>query len=61
MKLMYENSEISFERELSESQEKKYKIKGVFSTPEKQNKRLYAKFEQNKYFKEKMKWKKEQL
>ena len=43
MKLMYENSEISFERELSESQEKKYKIKGVFSTPEKQNKngRIY--------------------
>ena len=27
----------------------------------KQNKRLYVKFEQNKYFKEKMKWKKEQL
>ena len=43
MKLMYENSEINFERELSESQEKKYKIKGVFSTPEKQNKngRIY--------------------
>ncbi len=43
MKLMYDNSEISFEQELSEAQEKKYRIKGVFSTPEKQNKngRIY--------------------
>ena len=38
MKLMFENSEISFEQELTEGLEKKYRIKGVFSTPEKQNK-----------------------
>lgn len=43
MKLMFENSEISFEQELSEGLEKKYRIKGIFSTPEKQNKngRIY--------------------
>lgn len=43
MKLMYDNTEISFERELTEGTEKKYRIKGVFSTPEKQNKngRIY--------------------
>ena len=43
MKLMFENSEISFEQELSEGIEKKYRIKGIFSTPEKQNKngRIY--------------------
>ena len=38
MKLMFENSEISFEQELSEGIEKKYRIKGIFSTPDKQNK-----------------------
>ncbi len=43
MKLMFENSEISFEQELTEGLEKKYRIKGIFSTPEKQNKngRIY--------------------
>ena len=43
MKLMFDNSEISFEQELTESLEKKYRIKGIFSTPEKQNKngRIY--------------------
>ena len=38
MKLMFENSEISFDQELSEGIEKKYRIKGIFSTPDKQNK-----------------------
>lgn len=43
MKLMFDNSEISFEQELTEGLEKKYRIKGIFSTPEKQNKngRIY--------------------
>jgi hypothetical protein len=50
MKLMFENSEISFEQELSEGLEKKYRIKGIFSTPEKQNKngRIYP-TEKNKH------------
>lgn len=38
MKLMYDNTDISFEQELSEGVEKKYRIKGIFSTPEKTNK-----------------------
>ena len=43
MKLMYDNSDVSFEQELTEGLEKKYRIKGIFSTPEKQNKngRIY--------------------
>lgn len=43
MKLMYDNTDVSFEQELSEGVEKKYRIKGIFSTPEKQNKngRIY--------------------
>lgn len=43
MKLMFENSDVEFERELTEGTEKKYRIKGIFSTPEKQNKngRIY--------------------
>jgi len=45
MKLMYDNTDVSFEQELSEGVEKKYRIKGIFSTPEKQNKngRIYPK------------------
>jgi hypothetical protein len=45
MKLMYDNTDVSFEQELSEGVEKKYRIKGIFSTPEKQNKngRVYPK------------------
>lgn len=38
MKLMYDNTDVSFEQELSEGVEKKYRIKGIFSTPEKTNK-----------------------
>ena len=43
MKLMYDNTDVSFEQELSEGAEKKYRIKGIFSSPEKQNKngRIY--------------------
>ena len=43
MKLMYDSSECSFEQELSESGDKKYIIKGVFSTPGVKNKngRIY--------------------
>lgn len=43
MKLMYDNTDVSFEQELTEGVEKKYRIKGVFSTPEKTNKngRIY--------------------
>ena len=43
MKLMYDNTDVSFEQELSEGTEKKYRIKGIFSSPEKQNKngRIY--------------------
>ncbi len=43
MKLMYDNSDVSFEQELTEGLEKKYRINGIFSTPEKQNKngRIY--------------------
>lgn len=43
MKLMYDNNDISFEQELTEDAGKKYRIKGIFSSPEKQNKngRIY--------------------
>lgn len=43
MKLMYDNTDISFEQELIEGASKKYKIRGIFSSPEKQNKngRIY--------------------
>ena len=45
MKLMYDNTDVSFEQELSEGVEKKYRIRGIFSTPEKTNKngRIYPK------------------
>lgn len=38
MKLIYDSSECSFEQELNESGEKKYVIKGVFSSPGVKNK-----------------------
>ena len=43
MKFMYDNTDISFEQELIEGASKKYKIRGIFSSPEKQNKngRIY--------------------
>lgn len=43
MKLMYDTCDISFEQELTEGLEKKYKIKGIFSSPGKLNKngRIY--------------------
>lgn len=43
MKLIYENNDVSFEQILSETAEKKYRIKGVFSSPGKKNKngRIY--------------------
>lgn len=43
MKLMFDDNDISFEQELSENAEKKYRIKGIFSSPGKLNKngRIY--------------------
>lgn len=38
MKLMYDTTDISFEQELAEGAEKKYRIKGIFSSPGRQNK-----------------------
>lgn len=38
MKLMYDTTDISFEQELAEDTEKKYRIKGIFSSPGRQNK-----------------------
>ena len=43
MKLMFDDNDISFEQELAENAEKKYRIKGIFSSPGKLNKngRIY--------------------